>query len=53
MNMSDTKFNIDQKIVYPSQGVGLITEIFTKNFRGTDMQYYKIYIEFLKYELNN
>lgn len=45
MNMSDTKFNIDQKIVYPSQGVGLITEIFTKNFRGTDMQYYKIYIE--------
>ena len=43
--MSDTKFNIDQKIVYPSQGVGLITEIFTKNFRGTDMQYYKIYIE--------
>lgn len=45
LNMSDTKFNIDQKIVYPSQGVGLITEIFTKNFRGTDMQYYKIYIE--------
>lgn len=43
--MSDIKFNIDQKIVYPSQGVGLITEIFTKNFRGTDMQYYKIYIE--------
>lgn len=43
--MSETKFNIDQKIVYPSQGVGLVTEIFEKNFRGNTMQYYKIYIE--------
>ena len=45
MNMSDTKFSVNQKIVYPCQGVGLITEIFEKNFRGTMMQYYKIYIE--------
>lgn len=44
-NMSETKFHVDQKIVYPSQGVGKIIEIFTKNFRGADMLYYKIYIE--------
>ncbi len=43
--MSETKFHVDQKIVYPSQGVGKIIEIFTKNFRGDDMLYYKIYIE--------
>lgn len=43
--MSDTKFSVDQKVVYPSQGVGQIKEIFEKNFRGTTMQYYKIYIE--------
>ena len=43
--MSDTKFQIDQQIVYPSQGVGKITEIFEKTFRGAPMMYYKIYIE--------
>lgn len=43
--MSNTKFSINEKVVYPSQGVGLITEIFEKNFRGTTMTYYKIYIE--------
>ena len=43
--MSDTKFQIDQKIVYPSQGVGKITEIFEKDFRGNVMTYYKIYVE--------
>ena len=43
--MNKTKFSIDEKVVYPSQGVGLITEIFEKNFRGTTMTYYKIYIE--------
>lgn len=43
--MAETKFQIDQKIVYPSQGVGKITEIFDKNFRGQTMTYYKIYIE--------
>lgn len=43
--MSETKFQIDQKIVYPSQGVGKITEVFEKIFRGTPMMYYKIYIE--------
>lgn len=43
--MSEPKFQIDQKIVYPSQGVGVVTEIFTKNFKGEDIPYYKIYIE--------
>lgn len=43
--MSDTKFQIGQKIVYPSQGVGKITEIFEKEFRGEQLLYYKIYIE--------
>ena len=43
--MSDTKFQIEQKIVYPSHGVGKILEIFEKNFRGSEMLYYKNYIE--------
>ena len=42
--MSETKFKIDQNIVYPSQGVGKITEIFEKDFRGNTLVYYKIYI---------
>ena len=41
----ETKFNIDQKIVYPSQGVGIITEIFEKKFKEEMKLYYKIYIE--------
>lgn len=43
--MNDTKFEINQKIVYPSQGVGVVTEHFNKTFRGEDLPYYKIYIE--------
>jgi CarD family transcriptional regulator len=43
--MNETKFQIVQQIVYPSQGVGKITEIFEKTFRGAPMMYYKIYIE--------
>ena len=43
--MSDTKFQIEQKIVYPSHGVGKILEVFEKDFRGAMMLYYKIYIE--------
>lgn len=40
-----SKFKINQKIVYPSQGVGKITEIFDKEFKGETLSYYKIYIE--------
>lgn len=39
------EFFVDQKVVYPSQGVGKVTEIFEKNFKGTTTMYYKIYIE--------
>lgn len=39
------KFTVDQKVVYPSQGVGKIVEIFEKDFQGTPTEYYKIYIE--------
>lgn len=42
--MSETKFQIDQNIVYPSQGVGKVTEILEKDFKGKTLLYYKIYI---------
>jgi len=41
----DTQFKIDQKVVYPSQGVGKITEVFEKTFKENTILYYKIYIE--------
>ncbi len=41
----DTKFSVDQKVVYPSQGVGKVTEVFDKKFKDTVIPYYKIYIE--------
>ena len=41
----ETKFKIDQKVVYPSQGVGVVTEIFKKEFKDEINDYYKIYIE--------
>lgn len=40
-----TEFAINQKIVYPSQGVGKITEIFKKEFKGELVYYYKIYLD--------
>lgn len=41
----DTKFEINQKVVYPSQGVGIVKEIFEKTFKDQNLLYYKIYIE--------
>ncbi|MBO4629143.1 MAG: CarD family transcriptional regulator [Treponema sp.] len=41
----DTKFKVNQKVVYPSQGVGVVTEIFEKKFKDEMNLYYKIYIE--------
>lgn len=41
----ETKFAVDQKVVYPSQGVGKVTEIFEKQFKENLITYYKIYIE--------
>jgi CarD family transcriptional regulator len=43
--LMEPKFSVDQKVVYPSQGVGKITEIFEKTFKENTMLYYKIYIE--------
>lgn len=40
-----TEFKVNQQIVYPSQGVGKITEIFEKEFNGEKTHYYKIYLE--------
>ena len=41
----ETKFNVDQRVVYPSQGVGIVTEIFKKTFKDQELDYYKIHIE--------
>ena len=44
--MSKSKsFQVDQKIVYPSQGVGVIKSIEQKKFNGAKIPYYVIYIE--------
>ena len=39
------KFQINQKVVYPSQGVGIVKEVFEKTFKDETVPYYKIYIE--------
>lgn len=41
----ETKFTVDQKVVYPSQGVGKIIDIFEKQFKDNVIPYYKIYID--------
>jgi CarD family transcriptional regulator len=41
-----TDFKVDQRIVYPSQGVGRILEIREKSFKDEKMLYYTIYLEF-------
>ena len=44
--MSKVKsFQVDQKVVYPSQGVGVIKSIEQKKFKGSKVPYYVIYIE--------
>ena len=43
--MSDFKFQVNQKVVYPSQGVGTIVEIQEQEFDDKKMRYYVIYIE--------
>jgi len=45
-NEQPTTFLIDQRIVYPSQGVGRIMEIREKVFNGQKILYYIIYLEF-------
>ncbi|HCC37761.1 MAG TPA: CarD family transcriptional regulator [Treponema sp.] len=44
--MSKAKgFQVDQKVVYPSQGVGVIKSIEQKSFKDTKVPYYVIYLE--------
>ena len=44
--MSKSKtFQVDQKVVYPSQGVGIIKEIVQKKFKDSKIPYYIIYVE--------
>jgi CarD family transcriptional regulator len=38
-------FEVDQKVVYPSQGVGIIHAIVEKNFKNEKIPYYVIYLE--------
>ncbi|MDR0629094.1 MAG: CarD family transcriptional regulator [Treponema sp.] len=38
-------FQIDQKVVYPSQGVGIIISIEDKEFKSVKIPYYVIYLE--------
>ena len=41
----NVQFSIDQQIVYPSQGVGKVVEIFERELGGSKTQFYKIYLE--------
>ncbi|MDR2176884.1 MAG: CarD family transcriptional regulator [Treponema sp.] len=44
--MSKAKgFQVNQKVVYPSQGVGVITAIEEKEFKNEKILYYTIYLE--------
>lgn len=45
MSTENAQFAVDQRVVYPSQGVGQITEIFEKEIKGEKVPYYKIYLE--------
>lgn len=40
-----TEFSINQTIVYPSQGVGKVIDVFKREFKGEMVYHYKIYIE--------
>jgi CarD family transcriptional regulator len=44
--MSKSKtFQVDQKVVYPSQGVGVIKDVVQKKFKDSKIPYYIIYLE--------
>ncbi|MDR3285025.1 MAG: CarD family transcriptional regulator [Treponema sp.] len=44
MSVENTAFVVEQKVVYPSQGVGKIVEIQEKKFKDTNLLYYVIYL---------
>lgn len=45
MIKQETTFKVNQKVVYPSQGVGTINEITEKKFKDKTILYYTIYLE--------
>ncbi|MDR1930207.1 MAG: CarD family transcriptional regulator [Treponema sp.] len=45
MSKNAKGFQVDQKVVYPSQGVGVIKAIENKEFKKEEILYYQIYIE--------
>ncbi|MDR2211361.1 MAG: CarD family transcriptional regulator [Spirochaetaceae bacterium] len=45
MNKVPKGFQVDQKVVYPSQGVGTIQSIEKKTFKDEKVLYYRIYLE--------
>lgn len=45
MSKPSKNFQIDQKVVYPSQGVGIIKAIEQKEFKKEKIPYYVIYLE--------
>lgn len=38
-------FSLNQKVVYPMQGVGEVQRILERSFKGEDVQYYDIYFQ--------
>jgi CarD family transcriptional regulator len=45
MNKAAKGFQVNQKVVYPSQGVGVIQAIEKKVFKNEKIPYYRIYLE--------
>lgn len=45
MSKAAKAFQVDQKVVYPSQGVGVILSIQEKDFKNEKIPYYVIYLE--------
>jgi len=45
MSKAAKTYQIDQKVVYPSQGVGIVKSIEEKIFKDTKILYYMIYLE--------
>ncbi|MDR1100078.1 MAG: CarD family transcriptional regulator [Treponema sp.] len=45
MSKTAKGFQVDQKVVYPSQGVGIIKSIEQKEFKNEKVPYYVIYLE--------
>ncbi|MDR1058425.1 MAG: CarD family transcriptional regulator [Treponema sp.] len=45
MDNVSQEFQVDQKVVYPSQGVGVILSIEEKSFKNEKIPYYGIYLE--------